>query len=51
MTEASDIEAWFDAAGPRADDLRRVDALITRRPRGSTGSWCPRGRARCWATG
>jgi len=29
MTEASDIEAWFDAAGARADDLRRVDALIT----------------------
>ena len=29
MTEASEIEAWFDAAGPRADELRRVDALIT----------------------
>ncbi len=24
-----DIEAWFDAAGPRADELRRVDALVT----------------------
>ena len=29
MTEQSDIEAWFDAAGPRADELRRVDALVT----------------------
>ena len=29
MTVASDVEAWFDAAGPRADELRRVDALIT----------------------
>jgi hypothetical protein len=22
------IEAWFDAAGPRADELRRVDELV-----------------------
>lgn len=26
MAEA--IEAWFDEAGPRADELRRVDALV-----------------------
>ena len=24
-----DIEAWFDSAGPRADELRRVDQLVT----------------------
>ena len=24
-----EIEAWFDAAGPRAEELRRVDALVT----------------------
>ncbi|RFU20961.1 DUF1801 domain-containing protein [Geodermatophilus marinus] len=24
-----DVEAWFDAAGPRAEELRRVDALVT----------------------
>ena len=23
------IEAWFDAAGPRGEELRRVDALVT----------------------
>jgi Domain of unknown function (DU1801) len=26
---ADDIEAWFDSAGPRADELRRVDELVT----------------------
>jgi hypothetical protein len=26
---ADGIEAWFDAAGPRAEELRRVDALVT----------------------
>ncbi len=25
----ADIEAWFDAAGPRGEELRRVDALVT----------------------
>jgi hypothetical protein len=25
---ADDVEAWFDAAGPRTDELRRVDALV-----------------------
>ncbi|SFF79893.1 DUF1801 domain-containing protein [Blastococcus tunisiensis] len=25
---ADAIEAWFDEAGPRADELRRVDALV-----------------------
>jgi hypothetical protein len=24
-----DIEAWFDAAGPRGEQLRRVDELVT----------------------
>jgi hypothetical protein len=24
-----EIEAWFDAAGPRGEELRRVDALVT----------------------
>ena len=28
MTERDEIEAWFDAAGPRAEELRRVDALV-----------------------
>ena len=26
---SDDIEAWFDAAGPRGEELRRVDALVT----------------------
>jgi hypothetical protein len=26
---ADDVEAWFAAAGPREDELRRVDALVT----------------------
>jgi Domain of unknown function (DU1801) len=26
---SSDIDAWFAAAGPRAAELRRVDALVT----------------------
>jgi len=26
---SDDIEAWFDAAGPRGAELRRVDALVT----------------------
>jgi hypothetical protein len=26
---ADEIEAWFDAAGPRGDELRRVDELVT----------------------
>ena len=25
---ADEIEAWFDAAGPRAEELRRVDELV-----------------------
>src|SRR3712207_6558071 len=25
----AEIEAWFDTAGPRAEELRRVDALVT----------------------
>ena len=25
---ADDIEAWFDAAGPRGEELRRVDELV-----------------------
>ncbi len=25
----NDIEAWFTAAGPREEELRRVDALVT----------------------
>jgi hypothetical protein len=24
-----EIEAWFESAGPRAEELRRVDALVT----------------------
>jgi hypothetical protein len=28
VTERDEIEAWFDAAGPRAEELRRVDALV-----------------------
>jgi hypothetical protein len=26
---ADEIDAWFDAAGPRGEELRRVDALVT----------------------
>jgi len=26
--EADDIEAWFDAAGPRGEELRKVDELV-----------------------
>ena len=25
----AEIQAWFDAAGPRGEELRRVDALVT----------------------
>ena len=28
MTEPDEIEAWFDAAGPRGEELRRVDELV-----------------------
>jgi hypothetical protein len=28
MARTHDIEAWFASAGPRADELRRVDALV-----------------------
>ena len=28
MTEPNEIAAWFGAAGPREEDLRRVDELI-----------------------
>jgi hypothetical protein len=28
VTESPDIDAWFAAAGPREDELRRVDALV-----------------------
>jgi hypothetical protein len=26
---SDEIEAWFDAAGPRSEELRRVDELVT----------------------
>jgi len=29
LGRSDDIEAWFDAAGPRGEELRRVDALVT----------------------
>ena len=25
---SDEIQAWFDAAGPRGEELRRVDALV-----------------------
>jgi hypothetical protein len=28
MTHSDEIEAWFDAAGPRGEELRRVDELV-----------------------
>ena len=28
MTATDEIEAWFSAAGPREEELRRVDALV-----------------------
>jgi hypothetical protein len=45
------IEAWFDAAGPRGEELRRVDALVTAVAPASTANWCPWARRRCSATG
>jgi hypothetical protein len=29
VTESDEIEQWFAAAGPREDELRRADALVT----------------------
>src|SRR3954465_12727409 len=29
MSETDEIEGWFAAAGPREEELRRVDALVT----------------------
>ena len=29
MTDQTEIDAWFDAAGPREEELRRVDELVT----------------------
>src|SRR3954452_12691276 len=29
MSDTDEIAAWFAAAGPREDQLRRVDALVT----------------------
>src|SRR3954465_8986162 len=29
MSETDEIEGWFAAAGPREDQLRRADALVT----------------------
>ena len=48
---SDDIDAWFAAAGAREQELRRVDALVTRPRRASTGSSCRRVPARCSATG
>jgi hypothetical protein len=28
MSDENDIDAWFGAAGPREEELRRVDALV-----------------------
>jgi hypothetical protein len=28
MTDADEVEAWFGAAGPREEELRRVDDLV-----------------------
>jgi hypothetical protein len=28
MSEANDVDAWFGAAGPREEELRRVDELV-----------------------
>jgi hypothetical protein len=41
-----EIEAWFAAAGPREDELRRVDALVTSAAPGIDRQLVPAGSGR-----
>jgi hypothetical protein len=43
---SDDIEAWFDAAGPRGEELRRVDALVTAAAPGIDRQLVPVGASR-----
>jgi hypothetical protein len=40
---SDEIEAWFDAAGPRSEELRRVDELVTTAAPGIDRSLVPMG--------
>jgi len=48
---SDEIEAWFDAAGPRAEELRRVDELVMAAAPGIDRQLVAMGSARCWGTG
>jgi hypothetical protein len=41
-----EIEAWFDSAGPRGEELRRVDALVTAAAPGIDRQLVPAGSSR-----
>jgi hypothetical protein len=46
MPEDDEIEAWFAAAGPREQELRRVDALVTAAAPGIDRRLVPAGSGR-----
>jgi len=46
VTETDDIEAWFAAAGPREEELRRVDALVMAAAPGIDRQLVPAGSGR-----
>ena len=43
---SDEVEEWFAAAGPRADELRRVDALVTAAAPGVDRQLVPAGSGR-----
>jgi hypothetical protein len=46
MTESDEIAAWFAAAGPREEELRRVDALVRAAAPGIDRQLVPAGSGR-----
>ena len=46
MTGTDEIEAWFSAAGPREEELRRVDALVMAAAPGIDRQLVPAGSVR-----
>ncbi len=46
MSDTEEIEDWFAAAGPRAEELRRVDALVTAAAPGIDRQLVPAGSGR-----
>jgi hypothetical protein len=46
MMETDEINAWFAAAGPREEELRRVDALVTAAAPGIDRQLVPAGSGR-----